>query len=216
LTWECICVNKCFHFALTNYFISKSVRFSGASYIKEGLLRFQRLITLVGIRLDVPSVTGCGPLQNSPIQITHHVTLYFRISTLDTQSTWLSIYRKKIWMIIKETTGVIQSWGRNRSFFGLISWPEEEEEEEEYFSTLDRLHLYSNPLTASSCFPVTLVLIYKKFNLKSSLLAFQERLCSMELVSLVNQLTLLYYLEEQRIFKIFQFQTELYLWKYMW
>jgi hypothetical protein len=32
---------------------------------------------------------------------------------------------------IKEATGWIQSWGRNRSFTGLNSWSEEEEEEEE-------------------------------------------------------------------------------------
>jgi len=34
VTWECICVNKFFHFALKRYFISKTVRFSGAPYIR--------------------------------------------------------------------------------------------------------------------------------------------------------------------------------------
>jgi hypothetical protein len=42
---------------------------------------------------------------------------------------WLSTYRKtKTWTTVKETTGWIQLWGRNRSFIGLTSWPEEEEE----------------------------------------------------------------------------------------
>jgi len=41
--------------------------------------------------------------------------------TLRTQKTpWLSTYRKtKTWRAVKETTGRIQSWGRNRSFIGL-------------------------------------------------------------------------------------------------
>jgi len=40
-------------------------------------------------------------------------------------------YRKrKAWTTMKETTRRIQSWGRNRSFIGLTSRPEEEEEEE--------------------------------------------------------------------------------------
>jgi len=39
----------------------------------------------------------------------------------DTQTTaWLSTYRKnKTWTTVKETTGRIQLWDRNRSFRGL-------------------------------------------------------------------------------------------------
>jgi len=45
---------------------------------------------------------------------------------------WVSTYRKtKTWMIVKETAGWIQSWGRNRSFIGLTSLPEEENEDEQ-------------------------------------------------------------------------------------
>jgi hypothetical protein len=75
-------------------------------------------------------------------------------------TTWLSTYRKKkIWMTIKEATG-IQSWGRNRSVVGLTSWPEEEEEEEEEeedcCDTYNKRNVRRNAL--SSCRESNLVL----------------------------------------------------------
>jgi hypothetical protein len=55
--------------------------------------------------------------------------------TWDTQnnSQVIDLSKEKNWTTIKHTTRRIQSWGRNRAFIGLTSWPEEEEEEEEVF-----------------------------------------------------------------------------------
>jgi len=48
-----------------------------------------------------------------------------RMEDIRYSTPWLSTYRKKTWTTIKETTRRIQSWGRNRSFTGLISCQEE-------------------------------------------------------------------------------------------
>jgi len=38
--------------------------------------------------------------------------------------------RRRTGRLLKGLIGRIQSWGRNRSFIGLILWPEEEEDKE--------------------------------------------------------------------------------------
>jgi hypothetical protein len=51
--------------------------------------------------------------------------------TLDTQNNSYDyrLIEKTTWTTIKEITGRRESWGRNKSLIGLISWQEEEEEE---------------------------------------------------------------------------------------
>jgi len=46
------------------------------------------------------------------------------------ETSWLSTYRNtKARTTIKETTGRIHSWGRNRSFIGVTSWSDDDDDD---------------------------------------------------------------------------------------
>jgi len=47
------------------------------------------------------------------------------VSRIEDTRRSISTYRKKTWTTVKETNMHIQPWGRNRSFIGLTSRPEE-------------------------------------------------------------------------------------------